>query len=834
MSDTILNGDFTVYYRAENNQKRIQYSGTGTKYTVRQLYSALQDLFDELNQMDDEIPMTAQTPTEFTLVNGWFIDDVSTEFLFGGAITTNGWASNEIVKVAYTGTLVTADIGQTIQTNNSPSYSGTILDFNDTGATNYVWIRPTDPTTDLFDSGDGFTVQAGSPQSTGTFVAGTNATGEQLWANIFTIGSIGDNLTMYVVQDGAKITSAKATTDWWGYGQIDILVKVQDMGTEIDDGVLTVYARKFSDLYDHFEVDVTAGGRNPVPLATSTDLNNANGYRTFTGSAGTGTFEVDEIIQVLTDGSPETFNLNVQGVVTAVSGTTAAPVIEYYLIGDPLTDFTNGDIVYGVTSGAQCTAGTPADTGPALYSDISFTFTATTADINNGFGPRPYSITVDCAGRTLDQVYEYFKYVTRRGAAGGPIFAAEGIDGEQYIGSTNQIEYINQTGTFTEGQTVYLIDTDNSSGLGINSVVGTAIVVADHDDGTTGDLIVRATRSFAILSNADEIWSGMGSPNTNFAEVLSVRTINPTKQSPFGTFAGGTLFGAPGVYITNFAADQSYQLIDDNGIVQVPPNLVSITVSNTRRFDRVSVFRLDINDDIDKDEYSVVVGGSPANVAGGTTLEVTTSISSEAPLSGASYGAGGIVRYVDNSTNQEYRLRYTTYSGNVFTLFTLGTEGSPAPLVAEAGSGETTLITSNAGPAGSPGGFIAEGVEPGDLIRNLTTGGVGYVVSVDSATQLTTSTITGQAPGDTYEIGTLPVTAGSGDTAYVPFLDREETVGTAISPGSEFSQIIYATDIDVRVRVRQAGVILPFETDSTITSAGLNVSTIRNPDTIYQ
>jgi hypothetical protein len=65
MSSSILGGDFTVYYEAENRQKRVVWSGSasGTR-TVNELYSALQDLFDELSQMDDGTPMSAQTPSE--------------------------------------------------------------------------------------------------------------------------------------------------------------------------------------------------------------------------------------------------------------------------------------------------------------------------------------------------------------------------------------------------------------------------------------------------------------------------------------------------------------------------------------------------------------------------------------------------------------------------------------------------------------------------------------------------------------------------------------------------------------------------------------------------
>jgi hypothetical protein len=72
-----------------------------------------------------------------------------------------------------------------------------------------------------------------------------------------------------------------------------------------------------------------------------------------------------------------------------------------------------------------------------------------------------------------------------------------------------------------------------------------------------------------------------------------------TKAAPFGTFAGGTFFGAQGVWITNYAANQTFQLIDDTGTVQSPPNTVFVEVSSVVSGDRVGVFKLDAPAGID-------------------------------------------------------------------------------------------------------------------------------------------------------------------------------------------------------------------------------------------
>ena len=148
MSDTILSGDFTVYYAAENNQKRLEWSGsaTGTR-TLNELYSALQDLFDEPAQMDDRVPMRADTPDIYRMQNQWFIDDNSVEHLTGGSLFSDGWldgTTRHVITIGYAETTEfdTDDIGRTIL-GATTGDTGTILDFNATRG--LIWIRPTDP-----------------------------------------------------------------------------------------------------------------------------------------------------------------------------------------------------------------------------------------------------------------------------------------------------------------------------------------------------------------------------------------------------------------------------------------------------------------------------------------------------------------------------------------------------------------------------------------------------------------------------------------------------------------------------------------------------------------
>lgn len=166
-------------------------------YTMIQFYSDLMDTFDELSQMDDDVPIKYNTPTEYELINGWtFLNTTSVQFLSRGSV------------------IVRKDAG------------------------------------------------------------------DDIWANIYTLGTIESGLHLYVVQDGSKIT------DYWADGHIDILVKVQADGTSIGDGDLKICANDYGKLYDHFPINVANGGRNAIPIATSPDLNNTTAIATVAAYTG--------------------------------------------------------------------------------------------------------------------------------------------------------------------------------------------------------------------------------------------------------------------------------------------------------------------------------------------------------------------------------------------------------------------------------------------------------------------------------------------------------------------------------------------------------------------
>ena len=237
-------------------------SPSSTVYGVNALYSYLMSVFDELVQMDDQVPMSAQTPTSYTMINGWYIRQDLTQFLEGGAIQTSGYI-DDIHVLELDGTYAgpdEANIGT--QVTDDAVDAGALVDYDNVAQKWYIRVGSSTVIAEnsvMSINGDaGVTGDA----------AGDSITGEEVFANPYSLGSINGSPSIYIYQDGSKITS------WWSAGHFDILLRVKEGGVDIDSKDITVFAREFGELYSHFEITLTTAGQNAVPLGTSLDLNN--------------------------------------------------------------------------------------------------------------------------------------------------------------------------------------------------------------------------------------------------------------------------------------------------------------------------------------------------------------------------------------------------------------------------------------------------------------------------------------------------------------------------------------------------------------------------------
>ena len=256
------------------NRRITRTSGTDL-FTARAVYSWIQDQIDELTALTRKNPMTAQTPTDFTLVNGYIIEESVYAFITGGSIRTLGWDaavfngsdSSQTFGIyiltfsagSYTNAIA-GDIGKTVVNGAS---SGTLLAYDNTAKK--WWVRRVTGTTW---SNATTTITTGTGTNTGG--APTAATGENLYANVYSLtsGALESGTQQYVSQNGAVITT------YWPTGHIDLVLKVQEAGVLIDSGLVRVFAREYTDNYFHVQVDLSQGGRNPVGTATTDDSNN--------------------------------------------------------------------------------------------------------------------------------------------------------------------------------------------------------------------------------------------------------------------------------------------------------------------------------------------------------------------------------------------------------------------------------------------------------------------------------------------------------------------------------------------------------------------------------
>jgi len=877
-----IQDDWSIDY----TNKRVYHSSGTTVYTVRQLYSFLQDTFDELVQMDDPVPMSAQTPTEFTMINGWFIDDESVKYLNGGAIATSGYLNEiQVLELDASGYVncVAGDIGKQVQDDTVEV--GALLAY-DNDARKW-WIR----------TGSGTAIADGSAMiiTSGTGAGdayGDSVDGEDLFANVYTLGTIesAPYPQVYIFQDGVALLEWSDLTNW-DRGHIDVLIKVKEAGTEIAEAVITVFARQQGDLFDHFEIDLTNGGRNAVPLSTAKDLNNTKpDYYIFYDNGNGTDFQANEIITddggdwsaevvseiewaagigvlgirglkgTISDG--DDFTGATSGATGDVNGSGTGVLGTAYMHYDGWSsDFATGEVVTGGDSGAKRRI-------LGIYEDVSDTSGYLLMDTNTGI-----------TGSNRSPYYKDFdddeNITSSSGDAdvdGSTYNAISGFDDVTIAFVNGTATYTGGSGTFTLGERVTysggeaIVLYDSGSALTLGNVTNTSL----NTKTITGD-ISGATRPMTQdLQSAHTM-------NKNFQQQSSYpydvivecgsiynagRSINDVYEyfkfvtEEDSTFAMYTVVSGT---ITILDGEEYEKAYDGYTLVKQAPfgsfaggvyfGAQGVWVEGMASADAQSFQLIDSNGDtqsppvsatmavtglVSGDRVTVFIrdNGSinkaqynsddSANAAGDTDFVIEEDIAQDTP-------ATGKLRVVDDdgsTTFKEQRYRYSSWTSKTFSLYTNAGSGT----ITTEDTGGTTLIDSAADfrYSGNPTGV--DQVEVGDVVRNATTGDSAIVVSVDSSTQLTTTKLEGGGDNqwgssDSYAINVLDRAYDDGDTAYVPLIDEEAT-GTSVE-----ETVLFASTRNILVRVRKKGII-PFEISDQFVQAGKSIAAIRTTDSI--
>lgn len=841
---TILNADVGVYYLSNNRGKLMFWKGgTNDNYTMNELYSAMATLLDEETTIDDGSAFSAETPVEYTTGkidvgdnDPWYITFDLMERITGGALRTSGWARVQdsnigivMVEVASaTNSIVDGDRGYDI--THTDGDAGTLLEvISDGGASDYLFIRP--DSSAIGNSFDNTTGTLTCNAHTATSITTAAITGEMMWANIYSIGTVESSVHMYVYQGARGTTDASVrvysvnstTKDFWDNGHIDMCVPIKNWKSSgfpvIDDGYLRVFARKGGDLYSSFEVanSTTSGGRNPVPLQTAVDLDQGHGTKkiSFTGAVASGPFEDGEIIEDGTTGGRGILDLT-NSTVTSGGELVYFPIAEDAVGGD-LVAMGSGNTVTGASSGANVTTdGTPQDDGPADSTWFTNSGTPpdlqignTTEDIDNDTVDEYYGVTIDCNQNPLTEVYQWAKFICQYGQGDTDMveqaftddLSQADIYGEEYEGGSAFFTYSTISGTIAEGEAVTQA-TSNATGVIISHDTVNKVVLLRSTRGTFED-------GYQVDADDDSDYFAASS--------LVVGNFAAKVASPLGTFAGGTFFGARGVLLSDYLAGDanSFILTDIGGTTRERPTQITIEVTNlegtdetTDTDDIVAVFKLTgSGGDIEKDSGDAMLcdGGE---AVGDTTLDVDT-IPTWAP------DDGRIVLRDVTDNNKEYVLRYSSYASNQYTLANID--------IAAADGGSTTTVQET-------GAFAT--AKRGDLVYNHDLAEVTYVKSVDSANQITVyPAFTGDPTGDHVELNCVPIVTTSSDEVYNAIMHRfaantEESVGI-IYPGST----VY---FRVKVRNTRSSVkkIKPYSSDGSTSGTDQSIPVVRTEDTI--
>jgi len=931
-----IGDDFTI----DTSSKVIRHSSGTTVYSVADWYSWLMDTFDEPAYMSYQNPLKYNTPTSYTMLNGWFLDNGDgsniLQYLTGGSIDTENYDTVAdpvyILDVDTIGAdFVAGDKGLNLTDDATPV--GPVLAYiNNYGGTadhNRVWVRDTRGTPATIADSSTIAVSGGTGAGTAN---GDSINGNEVYANIYTIASFAGtpDPQVYIFQVHPDTGISTRIAEWsaftnWDRGSIDILIPVKLGGVAIDSGNIKVFVRQTGDTFTHTEgqVSTASGTRTPIATETASDtVNITKGeYYMFYDGGTSPSISAGNIIQdTATDsGTPPTWYAEV---VSHTAWDTATGVL--VLRGLRGTPADNDNIYVGTSDTTANVNGSIGDTfvtydaestGPA-GGDLGKVFSGGTSGASRilrsyqddgSSGKLLFQVyhthgtidSVDFTGTARDALYKDFAdndVVTADGAgtmnvtlSAASVTLISGYSDVSILHINGTCTCSNPSGTFIPGERV----TWNAGSSAAFVVKASAVSITlanvdssdepDNADTFTGDLSGATldcdsglsddnTETFAFpLQTAydytvfvecgeiyntgrdlDDVYAYMqfrcrdgdtdvfytsdGSSITEIqgqAYIKAVAAYSANKNAPFGSLAGGVLFGARGVWVEGMASGDAnhIKLTDHNNNLREPYTSVNVSVTNTRVGDDIAVYLEDGSTGLpDKDQYT---GHASNNSQSDSTFEQNAAgggFPNDTPSSGC-------VVVVATDEKVEHRYRYTSWDntggdGDDGKL-TLATEVSGT---AEGGTSGQTLVDT---------GVFASGVERGDIIRNTTDASVGYVLSVDSANQITTTIMHADSGagaavpwevGDGFEINSLVQNYDDSDTFFIPYINVIEDTGTELSPGSETVTLTFVTNRSVVIRVRNVSGVIPiqpFITTSDITIAGMTVAVIRNPDQVY-
>lgn len=212
---------------------------------------------------------------------------------------------------------------------------------------------------------------------------------------------------------------------------------------------------------------------------------------------------------------------------------------------------------------------------------------------------------------TINDLYEYQKYVTRDGSAG----TLYGLNSELFRGITHEIDITPGTGTWVEPESL-------SWGSGATAGTGQLLAVDDTDATATSKLWMQLLTG--VVPSANTITGNGGATGT--AGTVTERPVS----TPFnGVSTGSAIIGSYGMGVSTADLTKDDKLFDLTNTQRLPPNLVTFSVFGTSVGDRLLVTN-DNATGIDYAQYTL--NGSLTGVT--TSVVISGSIDADTPSTG--------------------------------------------------------------------------------------------------------------------------------------------------------------------------------------------------------
>ena len=561
--------DFKVYPYS----KVIRYVGNNDNvYTCAAFYSYLQNLFDEPGYMSYQKPIKYNTPTSYTMLNGWFLDngDPGDEdygnilaHLYEGSINTSGYSTvdDPVLMMDLTDAtpvdFATTDKDLTVRNTDDTENIGPLLAFkNDYPVDDSarIWFRNTLSATTP-GSGDGIevTTAGGSGDYTDNSI-GPAISGDEVYANIYNIASWAGspNAQVYIKQSHPIAAQGDIrVAEWsnannWDRGAttteaIDILLPVKLGGSAIDSGSLTLYGRQTGDTFTHTvsSVSTTDPSRTPIAMETSADEVNITKGEHYLLADGATDFDVDfsvgDVIQNVGTDSTTPPSWYAEVVAVTEFSTATKGVLTIRGLRGSITD---DDDIYVGTAIEGVANGTPGGT----YTEMSAEGTALTVGLTCTGGTSTAKRVLKGRDSTVTELAH--------------VFAVD----EAIVGASKDVYYKD----FTTGETI----TDSGSGTVTHQASTSTSIVSDYTDVTIAH--VNGSVTVSNVSGLFEVGEVVNYTNPSASAICLTAITTGSTTLHLGNVDSGNEPTATSVFTgqsSTQTADCDSTMTDDDEVV---------------------------------------------------------------------------------------------------------------------------------------------------------------------------------------------------------------------------------------------------------------------------